>query len=119
MADRFSDEQVLFLTDILPTGFSGIEWAGVKGGETVAVFGCGPVGLMAQKCAWVRGANRVIGLDIEANQLEMAERTANSGVINVRESDAVEEIRSMTVAEQMFALTPWVWKPSGRCWTKR
>jgi S-(hydroxymethyl)glutathione dehydrogenase / alcohol dehydrogenase len=96
VADRFSDEQVLFLTDILPTGFSGIEWAGVKGGETVAVFGCGPVGLMAQKCAWVRGAKRVIGLDIEAYRLEVAERTANSDVINVKESDAIEVIRSMT-----------------------
>ncbi|MGB8463901.1 MAG: hypothetical protein WCE49_03070 [Terrimicrobiaceae bacterium] len=45
--DHFTDEEVLFLTDIFPTGFSGIEWAGVKGGETVAVFGCGPVGLMS------------------------------------------------------------------------
>lgn len=44
--DGFGDEKVLFLTDIFPTGYSGIDWAGVKGGETVAVFGCGPVGLM-------------------------------------------------------------------------
>src|SRR5829696_8040936 len=51
--DGFSDEEVLFLTDIFPTGYSGIDWAGVKGGETVAVFGCGPVGIMAQKCAWL------------------------------------------------------------------
>ena len=94
--EQFSDEQVLFLTDILPTGFSGIEWAGVKGGETVAVFGCGPVGLMAQKCAWVRGAKRVIGLDIEPYRLEMARRSANSEVLNVKECDAVEAIRSMT-----------------------
>jgi S-(hydroxymethyl)glutathione dehydrogenase / alcohol dehydrogenase len=59
VSDRFSDEEVLFLTDIFPTGFSGIEWAGVQGGETVAVFGCGPVGLMAQKCAW--GTRRKAG----------------------------------------------------------
>jgi S-(hydroxymethyl)glutathione dehydrogenase/alcohol dehydrogenase len=94
--ERFSDEEVLFLTDILPTGFSGVEWAGVKGGETVAVFGCGPVGLMAQKCAWVRGAERVIGLDIEPYRLEMAERTANAEVINAKESDPVEAIRALT-----------------------
>jgi len=94
--DRFTDEQVLFLTDIFPIGFSGVEWAGVKGGETVAVFGCGPVGSMAQKCAWVRGAGKVIGLDIEPYRLEMARRSAGSEVINVKETDAVEAIRSMT-----------------------
>jgi S-(hydroxymethyl)glutathione dehydrogenase / alcohol dehydrogenase len=94
--ERFSDEEVLFLTDILPTGFSGIEWAGVKGGEIVAVFGCGPVGLMEQKCAWIRGAKRVIGLDIEPYRLEMAARSANAEVINVKEGDAVEAIRSMS-----------------------
>jgi S-(hydroxymethyl)glutathione dehydrogenase/alcohol dehydrogenase len=94
--ERFSDEEVLFLTDIFPTGFSGVEWAGVQGGETVAVFGCGPVGLMAQKCAWVRGAKRVIGLDIEPYRLEMAKRTANAEVINVKEGDAVQAIRAMT-----------------------
>ena len=94
--ERFSDEEVLFLTDILPTGFSGVEWAGVKGGETVAVFGCGPVGLMAQKSAWVRGAKRVIGLDIEPYRLEMAKRSANAEVINAKEGDAVEVIRAMT-----------------------
>jgi S-(hydroxymethyl)glutathione dehydrogenase / alcohol dehydrogenase len=93
---RFSDEEVLFLTDILPTGFSGVEWAGVKGGETVAVFGCGPVGLMAQKSAWVRGAKRVIGLDIEPYRLEMAKRSANAEVINVKEGDPIEAIRAMT-----------------------
>jgi S-(hydroxymethyl)glutathione dehydrogenase / alcohol dehydrogenase len=94
--ERFSDEEVLFLTDILPTGFSGVEWAGVQGGETVAVFGCGPVGLMAQKCAWIRGAKRVIGLDIEPYRLEMATRSANAEVINVKDGDPVEAIRAMT-----------------------
>jgi alcohol dehydrogenase len=46
--DGADDEEFLFLTDIFPTGYSAIDWAGVNGGETVAVFGCGPVGLMAQ-----------------------------------------------------------------------
>jgi len=96
ISDRYTDEQVLFLTDIFPTGFSGVEWAGVKGGETVAVFGCGPVGLMAQKCARVRGAKQVIGLDIEPYRLEMARLTAGSEVINVKETDAVEAIRALT-----------------------
>ena len=47
--DSLTDEQVLFLTDIFPTGWAGIDWADMKGGETVAVFGCGPVGIMAKK----------------------------------------------------------------------
>lgn len=96
VSDQFSDEQVLFLTDIFPTGFSGVEWAGVRGGETVAVFGCGPVGLMAQKAAWVRGAARVIGLDIEPSRLAMARKAANAEVIDVSEGNAVEVIRSLT-----------------------
>ena len=96
IADRFEDEEVLFLTDIFPTGWSAIDWAQMKGGETVAVFGCGPVGLMAQKIAWLRGAKRVIGLDIQPYRLEMARRAANSETINVEEGDAVEKIRAMT-----------------------
>jgi threonine dehydrogenase-like Zn-dependent dehydrogenase len=93
---NFSDEEVLFLTDIFPTGYSGIDWAGVKGGETVAVFGCGPVGLMAQKCAWMRGAKRVIGVDILDYRLSAAKRTANSETINAKRDDPVQAIRDMT-----------------------
>ena len=94
--ENFSDEEVLFLTDIFPTGYSGIDWAGVKGGETVAVFGCGPVGLMAQKCAWMRGAKRVIGVDILDYRLSAAKRTANSETINAEKDDPVQTIRDMT-----------------------
>ncbi len=96
ISDRFSDDQVLFLTDIFPTGFAGVEWAEMKGGETVAVFGCGPVGLMAQKCARVRGASQVIAVDIQPYRLEMARRTTGATVINSRETDPVEAIRSLT-----------------------
>lgn len=94
--EGFSDEEVLFLTDIFPTGYSGIDWAGVKGGETVAVFGCGPVGIMAQKSAWLRGAKRVIGVDIQEYRLATARRTANAEPINADTTDAVEAIRDMT-----------------------
>jgi len=93
---NFSDEEVLFLTDIFPTGYSAIDWAGVKGGETVAVFGCGPVGLMAQKCAWMRGAKRVIGVDILDYRLSAAQRTANSETVNAEKDDPVQAIRDMT-----------------------
>ena len=91
-----TDEQVLFLSDILPTGWSGIDWADVKGGETVAVFGCGPVGLMAMKSAWVRGAKRVIGVDILPYRLEMAQKAANAETINSHEQDPIALIRDMT-----------------------
>lgn len=90
------DEEILFLTDILPTGYTAIDWAGVKGGETVAVFGCGPVGLMAQKSAWLRGAKRVIGLDLEDYRLEIARTTCKSEVINIKKTDPVQAIREMT-----------------------
>lgn len=96
IADTFQDEEVLFLTDIFPTGWSAIDWANMKGGETVAVFGCGPVGLMAQKIAWLRGAKRVIGLDIQPYRLDMARKAAKSETINIEEGDAVEKIRAMT-----------------------
>ncbi len=91
-----SDDQVLFLTDIFPTGYSAVDWAGVKGGEAVAVFGCGPVGLMAQKSAWLRGAGRVIGVDLQDYRLEAARKTANAETINLNDQDPVEAIRDMT-----------------------
>ena len=94
--ERYQDEEVLFLTDIFPTGWSAIDWANLKGGETVAVFGCGPVGLMAQKIAWLRGAGRVIGVDRLPYRLEMAKRAANSETINFEEDNAIERIRDIT-----------------------
>jgi S-(hydroxymethyl)glutathione dehydrogenase / alcohol dehydrogenase len=96
VSDNFQDEEVLFLTDIFPTGYSAIDWAGVKGGETVAVFGCGPVGLMAQKVAWLRGAKRVIGVDIQEYRLTTARKTAKSETINAAEVDPIEAIRELT-----------------------
>ena len=92
----FRDEEVLFLTDILPTGYTAIDWAELQGGETVAVFGCGPVGLMAMKCAWLRGAKRVIGIDIEPYRLATAKRTANAEILNAAENDPVQAIRDLT-----------------------
>lgn len=97
VSDAFTDEQVLFLTDILPTGFCAVEWGGVKGGETVAVFGCGPVGLMAMKVAWLKGASKVIALDIEDYRLTMAKNVCSAEIINIKDNDtAIEEIRNMT-----------------------
>lgn len=91
-----SDEQVLFLTDIFPTGWSAVDWADLKGGETVVVFGCGPVGIMAQKAAWLKGAGRVIGVDVLDYRLEIARKTANSETLNLNTTDVVQEIRDRT-----------------------
>lgn len=96
ISDQLTDEQALFLTDIFPTGWSAIEWAKVKGGETVAVFGCGPVGLMAMKSAWLHGAGRVIGIDIEPYRLDMAQKAGKAETINAAETNVVEAIIEMT-----------------------
>jgi S-(hydroxymethyl)glutathione dehydrogenase/alcohol dehydrogenase len=96
ISDSMTDDQALFLTDIFPTGWSAIDWAELKGGETVVVFGCGPVGIMAMKSAWLRGAGRVIGVDILDYRLEKAKQTANVETINGKDVDAVEAIRAMT-----------------------
>ena len=94
--DNLTDNQVLFLTDIFPTGWTAVDWANLKGGETVVIFGCGPVGIMAQKSAWIQGAGRVIGVDIQPYRLEKAKQAAKSEVINAAEEDVVERIREMT-----------------------
>ena len=94
--DHLSDEKALFLTDIFPTGYTAVDWADLKGGETVVVFGCGPVGIMAQKSAWLKGAGRVIGVDIQPYRLEQAKKSAKSEVINAAKDDVVQIVRDMT-----------------------
>jgi len=94
--ENMSDEQVLFLTDIFPTGWSAIDWAQLKGGEVVAIFGSGPVGLMAQKAAWINGASRVIAIDPLNYRLEKAQAVNKVDTINPHEVDPVEAIREMT-----------------------
>jgi threonine dehydrogenase-like Zn-dependent dehydrogenase len=96
--DSLSDEQVLFLTDIFPTGYSGIDWAEVKGGETVAIFGAGPVGIMAAKSAWLRGAARVVIVDTLPYRLAKASAVAQCETIlwDNNPSDVVDQIRAMT-----------------------
>ncbi len=93
---ELTDEEVLFLSDIIPTGYSGLKWANLQPGETVAVFGCGPVGLMTQKLAHAMGAEKVIGVDILPYRLAAAARTAGSITINGKENDPVKAIRDLT-----------------------
>ena len=94
--DHLTDEQALFLTDIFPTGWSAIDWAQLKGGEVVAIFGSGPVGLMAQKAAWLNGASRVIAVDPLNYRLEKARTVNKVETLNPHEVDVVEAIRQMT-----------------------
>jgi S-(hydroxymethyl)glutathione dehydrogenase/alcohol dehydrogenase len=94
--DEMSDEQVLFLTDIFPTGWSAIDWAQLKGGEVVAIFGSGPVGLMAQKAAWLNGASRVIAIDPLDYRLEKAKAVNKVEILNPHKVNVVDAIREMT-----------------------
>jgi alcohol dehydrogenase len=94
--ENLTDEQVLFLSDIFPTGWSAIDWAQLKGGETIAIFGSGPVGLMAQKAAWLQGAGRVIAIDPVKYRLEKALAVNKVETINPNEVDAIEAIRELT-----------------------
>jgi threonine dehydrogenase-like Zn-dependent dehydrogenase len=96
--DDLTDEQVLFLTDIFPTGYTGIDWGEIRGGETVAIFGSGPVGLMAAKCAWLRGAGKVIVVDVLPYRLAKAQAAAGCETILWEDGakEVVEQIRAMT-----------------------
>ena len=96
--DSLTDEQALFLTDIFPTGYTGIDWGEVKGGETVAIFGSGPVGIMAAKSAWLRGAARVIVVDTLQYRLDKAKATANCETVLWEDGPkgVVEQIREKT-----------------------
>lgn len=96
--DNLSDEQVLFLTDIFPTGYTGVDWGELKGGETVAIFGAGPVGIMAAKSAWLRNAGRVIIVDTLQYRLDRAKAAANCETILWEDGakDVVQQIRDMS-----------------------
>jgi S-(hydroxymethyl)glutathione dehydrogenase/alcohol dehydrogenase len=85
--DGLTDEQVLFLTDVLPTSYWGNLIGGVKEGSSVTVFGCGPVGLLAQKFAWLLGAERVIAVDYIDYRLEHAKKYNRVEAINFQEHD--------------------------------
>lgn len=96
--DDMHEEDVLFLSDILPTGYQAAEMGAIKPGETVVVFGCGPVGLFAQKSAMLQGAGRVIAVDQLAYRLERAARfTPGVETIDFSQTkDVVAAIRRLT-----------------------
>ena len=89
------DEQVLFLTDILPTGYMGADLAEVGPGDVCVVFGCGPVGTFAQRGAQLRGASLVVAVDLDDGRLAKAEQRGCLAVDPSRE-DLPERIRELT-----------------------
>lgn len=86
-SSELEDESVLFLSDILPTALWSVENAGVKDGDTVVVLGCGPVGLLAQKFAWMKGAARVIAVDELPYRMERAKRINNVEIVDFTQHD--------------------------------
>jgi threonine dehydrogenase-like Zn-dependent dehydrogenase len=90
-----SDEQVLFLSDILPTGYMGAEMCDIQPGDVVAVWGAGPVGQLAADSAQVLGADTVIVIDKEPYRLRMAERAGHT-TINFEDTDVRSRLLELT-----------------------
>ncbi|RIJ34294.1 zinc-dependent alcohol dehydrogenase [Pontibacter oryzae] len=82
--DWMHPDDAVMLTDVVPTGYQAAEMGGIQKGDTVAIFGAGPIGIMAAKCAWLFGAGRVIVFDQEDYRLEFAQRYAQCETYNFR-----------------------------------
>jgi threonine dehydrogenase-like Zn-dependent dehydrogenase len=94
--DDLTDEQVLFLSDIFPTGYMGAELCDIKRGDIIAVWGAGPVGQFAIASAYLLGAERVIAIDRFPYRLQMAREKAGAETINYEETDVREALKEMT-----------------------
>ncbi|MDY0066640.1 MAG: zinc-dependent alcohol dehydrogenase [Steroidobacteraceae bacterium] len=93
--ESLSDEQVLFLSDILPTGYMAAENCNIQEGDTIAVWGCGPVGLFSIKSALLLGAERVIAIDRFPERLRKA-RSIGAETVNYESSDVLSLLKEMT-----------------------
>jgi len=93
--DGFTDEQVLFLSDIFPTGYMAAEACDIKGGDTIAIWGCGPVGQFAIRSAFLLGAERVIAIDRIPERLAMA-KDGGAITLNYEEADVLDSLKEMT-----------------------
>jgi len=94
--DGIPDEQVLFLSDVYPTGYMAAENADIEAGDTVAVWGCGPVGQFALKCALMFGAERLIAIDNVPERLDMAVRESGAEIIDFDQDNVYERLMEMT-----------------------
>jgi threonine dehydrogenase-like Zn-dependent dehydrogenase len=91
-----NDEQVLFLSDIFPTGYMAAENAEIEPGDTVAVWGCGPVGQFSIRSAWMRGAGRVIAIDRVPERLQLAADFGKAETIDFSKEKVYERLQEMT-----------------------
>ena len=91
-----TDEQVLFLSDIFPTGYMAAENCNIQPGDTVAVWGCGPVGQFAIASAFLLGAERVIGIDRFPERLRMAREQSGAETINYEQLDVYDTLMELT-----------------------
>jgi threonine dehydrogenase-like Zn-dependent dehydrogenase len=94
--EELPDDKVLFLSDILPTGYMGAEMCNIQPGDTIAVWGCGPVGQFAMKSAFLLGAERVIAIDRFPERLAMAREKVGAETINYEGTDIYEALNEMT-----------------------
>ncbi|MBV9081356.1 MAG: glutathione-dependent formaldehyde dehydrogenase [Acidobacteriaceae bacterium] len=94
--EGLTDDQVLFLSDIFPTGYMGAEMCDIQPGDTIAVWGCGPVGQFAIKSAFLLGAERVIAIDRFPPRLRMAREKAGAETLNYEEVDVRDALKEMT-----------------------
>ena len=92
----FTDEQVLFLSDIFPTAYMGAEMCDIRPGDVIAVWGAGPVGLLAVASAYLLGAERVIAIDRFEYRLRMAREKAGAETLNYEEVDVREALNELT-----------------------
>jgi len=91
-----SAEKTLFLTDVFPTGYQAAEYCGIQPGDTVAVWGCGPVGQFAIRSAYLLGADRVIAIDRIPERLELARSQSAAIAVNYQFVDVSEALREIT-----------------------
>src|SRR5436305_3125471 len=94
--EELPDDKVLMLSDIFPTGYMGAEMCHIEPGDTIAVWGAGPVGLFAMKSAYLLGAERVIAIDRFPYRLRMASERAGAIPINYEETSVLEALKEMT-----------------------
>jgi threonine dehydrogenase-like Zn-dependent dehydrogenase len=94
--DGLADEQVLFLSDIFPTGYMAAENCGIQPGDTVAIWGCGPVGQFAIQSAWMLGAERVIAIDRVPERLLLAQTWGRAETLDYEQVSVVDELRERT-----------------------
>ena len=110
------DERYVYLSDVLPTAWQAVEYAGVPEGGSAAVYDLGPIGQMSVRIAKHRGAARVFGIDLVPERLGMA---TSHGIepIDARDGDPAEALRDRTDGRGPDSVsTPWGWRPTARPW---